>query len=78
MQHYGFDVNYYHDELPHWQCQRCHGGWWFWTPDGSEWPKGNKPLEIAVGWAQVHRGDVLVAQFSNRVDAEDYVNQRNE
>lgn len=76
-EHYGFDVNYYPDELPHWQCHRCHGGYWFWTPDGSEWPKG-KPPEIVVGWAQVHRGDALVAQFSDESDAEDYINQKNE
>ena len=76
MDHYGLDVNYYPDELPHWQCQRCHGGWWFWTPDGREWPKG-KPPEIIVGWAQVHRGSVLVAQFADEEDAYEYIDRQN-
>jgi hypothetical protein len=65
MQHFGFDVNYYPDVLPHWQCQRCHGGYWFWTPDDDS------------GWVWVYRGDELVVKFMDEDDADDYISQKN-
>lgn len=63
MQHFGFDVDYYPDELPHWQCHRCHGGYW---------------LLIGTSPHEVYRdNEILVARFEVEYEAEEYVNWKN-
>jgi hypothetical protein len=66
MDHYGLDVYYDPEHLPHWQCRPCAGGYWWRESDDKEWTL------VFHGWEE------LVAQFRDEDEADSYVTWMND
>lgn len=64
MDSVGNNVEFYKSRLPHWQCDRCMGRTWWIVSDDRK-------------WAEVWRGDQLIAKFTDDDGADDYAEWKN-